>query len=94
MKKMKNLALVLILGFALSCQSNIHREPSSVAEAGEWKNLKNLKQRKIELNALSIHFHKKKNEVQLAKIQDEQLSIDKKIKEIESSNKREVSQSL
>lgn len=76
-------ALVLLLSF-VGCQTPMTRMPSSVTDSKDWEELRSLKQRKVELGAMSVHFQKKKNEEQLLKIQDEQKNLDKKIKEIES----------
>ncbi len=88
MKKLEKFTALLVLASLAGCQTPMKRDPSSVTitrEAKEWEELRNLKQRSVELGALSVHFHKKKNEGQLKKIQDEQKSIAAKIAEIESS---------
>lgn len=85
MKNFQNFAALLLVASLASCQSPmIVRTPSSVIESKDWAELRDLKQRNVELSALSIHFKKKKNEVQLEKIQSEQADISKKITEIES----------
>lgn len=84
MNKTKFLTLCLIV-LITGCQTPGYRAPSSIVISKDWNDLRDLKQRKIELGALSVHFHKKKNEVQLEKIQEEEKKIDKKIEDIESS---------
>lgn len=85
MKLTKKLTAACLLISLAGCQTPMTRMPSSVSESKEWEELRSLKQRKVELGAMSVHFQKKKNEEQLQKIQAEQKSLDKKIKEIESS---------
>jgi cardiolipin synthase len=87
MTKKQNLTTIcLLMALASSCTSvPTHRDPSSLAESKIWEELRDLKQRKVELAALSVHFQKKKNEAQLNKIQSERKNIDEKISEIESS---------
>lgn len=89
MTKKQNLTTIcLLMALASSCTSvSTHRDPSSLAESKNWEELRDLKQRKVELAALSVHFQKKKNEAQLNKIQSERKNIDEKISEIESSMK-------
>jgi cardiolipin synthase len=85
MRKIQNLAILFLFTSLTACQSMNSRHPSSVlSDAKDWEELRGLKQRNVELNALSLHFQKKKNEIQLAKIKDEQADIAKKIKEVES----------
>ena len=79
-KSFQILAACLFISLT-GCQTNINRTPGSIVKSKE--ELKDLKQRRVELSALSIHFLRKKNQVQLEKIQSEQKSIEKKIKEIE-----------
>lgn len=89
MTKKQNLTTIcLLMVLASSCTSvSTHRDPSSLTESKNWEELRDLKQRKVELAALSVHFQKKKNEAQLNKIQSERKNIDEKISEIESSMK-------
>lgn len=86
MKNFKNFTALLVLATLASCQTPMKREPSSLTlakQAKEWEELRELRQRSIELGALSVHFHKKKNEAQLQKIKDEQGLIAAKIKVLE-----------
>jgi cardiolipin synthase len=84
MKNYQNFAVILLLASIASCQSPTSvRTPSSVVESKDWEELRVLKQRNVELSALSIHFKKKKNEVQLNKIKDEQANITKKVEALE-----------
>lgn len=77
------LCLLIILS---SCTSvSVYRNPSSFLWPKEREEIRNLKQRKIELSALSAHFQKKGNEIIVKKIENEQKKIDKKINKIESS---------
>jgi len=87
MTKKQNLTTIcLLMALASSCTSvPTHRNPSSLMESKIWEELRDLKQRKVELAAFSVHFQKKKNEAQLKKIKSEQKNIDDKIGEIESS---------
>lgn len=84
-----NLAIISFLLMLTSCTSvSIYRDPSSLLvlkESQKKEELFVLKQRKVELTALSAHFQKKKNENQLKKIQNEQKNIEKKINKIESN---------
>jgi uncharacterized membrane protein (DUF106 family) len=92
MKKMNIFTFSCLLIFIVGCSTSINRDPSSITSSKAWEDLKNLKQRKVELDAMSVHFKKKKNAVQLEQIQDEQKNIDKQIAEIESNmNSFEVS---
>ena len=89
MSKKQNLTSFCLLMALTSCTStpvliSAHRTPSSLVNSKNWGERRDLKQRRIELSALSIHFQKKKNEVQLKKIQDEKNKINAKINEIES----------
>lgn len=88
MKKPKNLIAVCLLMTMVSCSSistSTSRDPSSVGGSKKWEELRDLKQRRVELSALSVHFQKKKNINQLKKIQREQKKIDERINEIESN---------
>lgn len=86
MTKKQNITTVCLLMTLASCTSvPTHRDPSSLTDSKSWQELRDLKQRKVELSALSVHFQKKKNEAQLKKIQSEQKNINDKINEIESS---------
>lgn len=80
-----NLTAICLLTVLTGCAvTPVQRHPSSTLASKSWEELRDLKQRKVELSALSIHFQKKKNEAQLKKIQSEQKDIDKKIFEIEN----------
>ena len=80
-----NLTAICLLTVLTGCAvTPAQRNPSSTASSKSWEELRDLKQRKVELSALSIHFQKKKNEAQLKKIQSEQKDIDQKISEIEN----------
>ena len=87
MNKKQNLTTICLLIALAGCSTTaIHRDPSSTLDSKNWEELRDLKQRKVELAALSVHFNnKKKNEGQFKKIQDEQRNIDKKITEIENA---------
>lgn len=81
-----NLTAICLLAVLSGCAvTPAHRDPSSTLSSKNWEELRDLKQRKVELSALSVHFQKKKNEAQLKKIQSEQKDIDKKISEIEGT---------
>lgn len=81
-----NLTTISLLLVLAGCSTApVHRDPSSTIASRSWEELRDLKQRKVELAALSVHFHKKKNEVQLKKIQDEQREIDSKIRDVEGT---------
>lgn len=82
-KRLNLTALCLLAALAGCAVTPAHRDPSSTISSKSWEELRDLKQRKVELSALSVHFHKKKNESQLKKIKSEQKDIDKKIAEIE-----------
>lgn len=85
MKKIQHLNVLLLLAVMASCQSpTTHRSPSAVIESKSWEELRELKQRNVELSALSVHFKNKKNEDQLEKIQDEQKQIAIKIEAVEN----------
>ncbi|MBC7429016.1 MAG: phosphatidylserine/phosphatidylglycerophosphate/cardiolipin synthase family protein [Bacteriovorax sp.] len=85
MKKINFFTSTCLLISLTGCSTAMHRDPSSVAASfKDWENLKVLKQRKVELGAMSVHFKKKKNEVQLEQIKEEQKNINNKIAEIES----------
>ena len=80
MSKIQNLTAFCLLTTFASCSSNplatsnsvtAHRNPSSLVNSKNWEELRDLKQRRIELSAQAIHFEKKKNKVQLKKIQEE-----------------------
>ena len=86
MTKKINFTAVCLLAVLSGCAvTPAHRDPSSTLSSKSWEELRDLKQRKVELSALSVHFHKKKNEDQLKKIQSEQQTIDQKIADIEST---------
>ncbi|MBY0413279.1 MAG: phosphatidylserine/phosphatidylglycerophosphate/cardiolipin synthase family protein, partial [Bdellovibrionales bacterium] len=68
-----------------ACQSGRVRDPNASFDTRTWEELRVLRQRTVELNALSIHFQKKKNEEQLNKIQSERAEIAKKIATLESN---------
>jgi phosphatidylserine/phosphatidylglycerophosphate/cardiolipin synthase-like enzyme len=86
MTKKLNLTAVCLLAVLTGCAvTPAHRDPSSTISSKSWEELRDLKQRKVELSALSVHFQKKKNEAQLKKIQSEQKNIDQKISEIEGT---------
>lgn len=72
-KKQILVTFCLLMGLASCSSTSKNREE-----------LRDLKQRKVELTALSLHFQKKKNEEQLKKIKKEQKNINKKIIELES----------
>lgn len=82
---MKNKAVLLSVLLVLSaCQSPVSRMPSSELFSKEWEELAVLKQKKIELDALSVHYTKKKNQAELDKINAEKKEILKKITNLES----------
>ena len=86
MKNFRNFTALLVLATLASCQTPMKREPSSFTmakQSKEWEELRELRQRSIELGALSVHFQKKKNEAQLEKIREEQGLIAAKIKVLE-----------
>lgn len=86
MTKKLNLTAVCLLAVLTGCAvTPAHRDPSSTVSSKSWEELRDLKQRKVELSALSVHFQKKKNEAQLKKIQSEQKDIEQKIGEIEGT---------
>lgn len=85
MKKIHHITATCLLFTFVGCQTTpSHRDPSSVLESKNWEELRDLKQRKVELNAMSIHFQKKKNEAQLKTIQKEQKNLDEKMADVES----------
>ena len=88
MTKKQNLTAICLLLALAGCSSSIaHRGPGSNGASKNRDELIQLKQRKVELSALSLHFQKKKNEPQLKKIQSEQKKLDAKISEIEKDLK-------
>lgn len=88
MKHIKKITAVCLLASLVGCQTPpIGRTPSStssIISSKSWEELRGLKQRRVELDAMSVHFQKKKNEFQLEKIQEEQKKLTKRIAEIES----------
>jgi phosphatidylserine/phosphatidylglycerophosphate/cardiolipin synthase-like enzyme len=83
MKKINFLISGCLLISLISCSTSMNRSPSSILENKAWDDLKNLKQQKIEMSALSVHFKKKKDDKNIAQNEVEQKSIDQKINEIE-----------
>ena len=84
MRNINLLTATCLLVSLVGCSTPVHREPGSINSSKEWEDLKNLKQRKVELGAQSVHYQKKKNASKLDEIRDEQTAIDKKINIIES----------
>ena len=83
MKKIHFLTATCLLASLVGCSTPNSRLPSSIESSKNWDELIALKQRKIELGALSVHYQKKKNESKLAEVVKEQQEIDKKVEEIE-----------
>lgn len=76
---------LFILFFFLSCSTSLQRNPSSLLVSNEWEKLRELKQKKVELSALSVHYEKKNNKKEKIEIlKNEEKKIDEEIKEIES----------
>lgn len=90
MKHTKKITSILLLAALVGCQTPPTRTPSSVIlskdfrDIKDWQELRELKQKSVELSAQTVHYVKKKNETELAKIKNEQDEINKKISEIES----------
>ena len=93
MKNKQNLLILCLLIAFTSCSStkplissspSTFRNPSSLIDSADWEKLRDLKQRRIELSALSIHFEKKNKKNQFKKNQNEKKVIDQKINEVEA----------
>ena len=84
MKKINLLTASCLLATLVSCSTPTNRQPGSVEANKSWEELAALKQRKVELGSLSIHYQKKKNDSKLAEVQEEQKSLDKQIAELEA----------
>jgi hypothetical protein len=63
----KNVFLSCLLISLVSCQTPVTRMPSSVMASKDWEDLRDLKQRKVDLGALSVHYNKKVMKVSLQK---------------------------
>ncbi len=92
MKKYKSSALLCALLLGSSCQTNRlseGRKPSSVieTEVSIYNELAGLIQKKTELDALSIHFEKKKRSDDFKKVEEELKVINSKIDQLEKSIK-------
>lgn len=85
MKKIQHLNILFLLAAMASCQSPVvQRTPSAIFDAKDWEELRGLKQRNVELSALSVHFKNKKNESRYEQIQDEKRDLEKKIELLEA----------
>lgn len=84
MKFTSQFILVCILASTIGCQSPMHRKPSSEAVVIDWSDLRDLRQRKVELEAMNVHYKKNNDLIKLEEIKPELKKLEKLIVEVET----------